>query len=117
MAHDTITAEFRNHPTEGRRREGEKETQLIEHPSTHHNHHWQEYPKLCLKRNKTFSEDMFSFRQFSTHNFDIRTVQVSAIGWALSCVNPASRLALAAGGEFTQPRTHLLTDPSNMSLV
>ena len=38
----------------------EKETQLIEHPSTHHNHHWQEYPKLCFKRNQTFSEDMFS---------------------------------------------------------
>ena len=32
-------------------------------------------------------------------------------GWALGSVNPATRLPLPAGGEFTQPRAHLLADP------
>ena len=30
---------------------------------------------------------------------------------ALGCVNPASWLPLAAGGEFKQPRAHLLANP------
>ena len=30
--------------------------------------------------------------------------------WELGCVNPASWLSLAAGGQFTQPRTHLLSE-------
>ena len=38
-------------------------------------------------------------------------VQGSPKRLALGCVNPASRLPLAAGGEFTQPRAHLLADP------
>ena len=33
-------------------------------------------------------------------------VQGWAKEWALGCVNPASWLPLAAGGEFTQPRAH-----------
>ena len=33
------------------------------------------------------------------------------MGSALGCVNPASWLPLAAGGEFTQPRAYLLADP------
>ena len=31
--------------------------------------------------------------------------------WSLGCVNPASWLPLAAVGDFTQPRAHLLADP------
>ena len=31
--------------------------------------------------------------------------------WSLGCVNPASWLPLAAGGEFTQPRDHSLAQP------
>ena len=38
-------------------------------------------------------------------------VQGSAKRWALGCVNPDSWLPLAAGGEFTQPRANLLTEP------
>ena len=38
-------------------------------------------------------------------------VQGSAKRWALGCVIPASWLPLAATGEFTHPRTHLLADP------
>ena len=34
------------------------------------------------------------------------SVQSWAKEWSLSCVNPASRLLLAVGGEFTQPRDH-----------
>ena len=36
-----------------------------------------------------------------------------AIRWALGCVNHASRLPLAVGHEFTQPRARLLADPCN----
>ena len=38
-------------------------------------------------------------------------IQGSAKWWALGCVNPACWFHLAAGGEFTQPRVHLLADP------
>ena len=31
--------------------------------------------------------------------------------WTLGCVNPASWLSLAAGGEFTQPRDHSFAQP------
>ena len=40
-----------------------------------------------------------------------RYAQRSAEKWALGCVNPASWFPPAAGGEFTQPRVHLLADP------
>ena len=35
-----------------------------------------------------------------------KLIQGWAKEWALGCVNPASWLPPAAGGEFTQPRTH-----------
>ena len=38
-------------------------------------------------------------------------VQESENRRALGCVNPASWFSLAAEGEFTQPRAHLLADP------
>ena len=38
-------------------------------------------------------------------------IQGSAIRGVLGCVNPAYVLPLAVGGEFTQPRAHLLADP------
>ena len=37
-----------------------------------------------------------------------RSVQRWAETWALSCVNPAPWLPLAAGREFTQPRARLI---------
>ena len=44
-----------------------------------------------------------------------RAIQGSASAerWTLGCVNPASWLPMAAGGELTQPRAraHLLADP------
>ena len=43
--------------------------------------------------------------------FPTTSIQGSAKSWSISCVNPASWLPLAAGGEFTQPRAHLLADP------
>ena len=36
--------------------------------------------------------------------------------WALGCVNPASCLLLAAGGELTQPRAHLLANPCTFAV-
>ena len=39
------------------------------------------------------------------------SVQGWAKEWALGCVNPASRLPLAAGGEFTQPRARSFAQP------
>ena len=41
----------------------------------------------------------------------IYTIQGSAKRWTLSCVNPAFWLLLAARGEFTQPRVHLVANP------
>ena len=38
-------------------------------------------------------------------------VQGSAKRWFLGCVNPAFWLPLAEGGEFMQPRAHLLDEP------
>ena len=42
---------------------------------------------------------------------DLVHVQGWAKEWALGCVNPASWLSLAAGGEFTQPRAHSFAQP------
>ena len=36
--------------------------------------------------------------------------------WTLGCVNPASTLPLAAGGEFTQPRDHSFAQPCSGGL-
>ena len=42
-------------------------------------------------------------------------------GWAkelnLGCVNPASWLPLASGGEFMQPTAHLLADPCIVDFI
>ena len=37
--------------------------------------------------------------------------------WTLGCVNPASWLSLAAGGEFTQPRVHSLAHPCTIENI
>ena len=46
----------------------------------------------------------------------VSDVQGSAKRWALGCVNLASWLPLAAGGEFPKPRAHLLADPCRISM-
>ena len=42
-------------------------------------------------------------------------IQGWAKEWALGCVNPATWLSLAAGGEFTQPRAHSFAQPCTLS--
>ena len=41
-------------------------------------------------------------------------VQGWAKEWTLGCVNPASWLSLAAGGEFMQPRDHSFAQPCSL---
>ena len=48
---------------------------------------------------------------------DLVHVQGWAKEWALGCVNPASWLSLAAGGEFTQPRAHSFAQPCSRCTI
>ena len=46
-----------------------------------------------------------------------RILQSWAKEWSLGCVNPASRLPLAAGRKFTQPRSHSFAQPCTYNAI